>query len=356
MRALEVVEGDHPVGEDEEGVRQRRGVGAGALAVGLQLVAEVAGEAAVEVEGKVVGEVAQAPHLAREVVEDRLVQDPRLAAGADGQLAAVDVVGDRRPERPGGVAHEGEAGAAVEHVAVEPEGVGAGAVEVGEGALGVAGGVEALDPQLEPRAAGDRAARRARVEAHGARLAAAGVLDREVAEAGQHRPPVLGADRLGMELQAPLRPLAVGDRHQDPVAGPGDALQRRRQRLLDAERVVADDLELARQAGEDARVLVGDGADPAVHRLRGVDDLGAVHRAEALVAEADAEQRHLGVADRVGADAEVLLAVGVAGPRRDHDVVEVAARAPAPPSSARRCGRRSALRRWPRRAAGRGCR
>ena len=41
------------------------------------------------------------------------------------------------------------------------------------------------------------------------------------------------------------------------------------------------------------------------------------------MAEADAEQRHRRAADRLGADAEVLGAVGPPGPGRDDDVVEV---------------------------------
>ena len=51
--ALLVIEGDQAVGEDEGGVGGRGAVGGGAAALGLELVAEVAGEAAVEVEGQV---------------------------------------------------------------------------------------------------------------------------------------------------------------------------------------------------------------------------------------------------------------------------------------------------------------
>ena len=64
MRLLEVVERDQPVGEDERGVGQSvASYGQVAVAVGLELVAEVADEAAVEVERQVVREVAQAAHL-----------------------------------------------------------------------------------------------------------------------------------------------------------------------------------------------------------------------------------------------------------------------------------------------------
>ena len=146
-----MVEGDQPVGEDEGGVGHRGPVGAAAFAVGLQLVAEVADEAAVEVERQVVGEIAQAPHLPAQVVEDRLGQHLGLAAPLDAHLTGADVVGDRRAERPATGAHEGEAGALVEPAAVEPEGVGAVAVEVDEGALGVVEGVQPLHLQLELR-------------------------------------------------------------------------------------------------------------------------------------------------------------------------------------------------------------
>jgi allophanate hydrolase subunit 2 len=53
--SLLVVEGEDAVGEQEDGVRQRRPVDDRAAAVGLQLVAEVADEPAVEVERELLG-------------------------------------------------------------------------------------------------------------------------------------------------------------------------------------------------------------------------------------------------------------------------------------------------------------
>ena len=91
---LLVVEGDEAVGEDEGGVGVRGAVGVGAGAVGFELIAEVADEAAVEVEGEVGGEGAQALELALEVVEDRLGQDFGLPPALDRDLLGVDVVGD----------------------------------------------------------------------------------------------------------------------------------------------------------------------------------------------------------------------------------------------------------------------
>ena len=63
--------------------------------------------------------------------------------------------------------------------------------------------------------------------------------------------------------------------HQHAVAGPRRALELLRQRLGDAERVVAHHLEVLRDAGEQRRVVVVDGAEPAVHHLGRVHDLAA---------------------------------------------------------------------------------
>ena len=204
------------------------------------------------------------------------------------------------------------------------------AVQVDERALGVVEAIEPLDLQLKPRTLlGSPACARC-LERHpdraGALPALAGRLLGEIAEVGEQAAPVLGRDRLGMELHPPQRPPAVGHRHQHPVARPGDRLELVRKRLRDAERVVAHRLELARDPGEERRVLVDDGAQAAVHHLRRVHDLRTGGPAEALVAEADAEQRHVGPQDGVRADAEVLLVVGAPRARRDDDVVDLPAR------------------------------
>ena len=72
--ALEAVEGDDAVGEDERRVGGRGFMGSVALAVRLQLVPEVTGETAVEVEGQVAGRDSKPARLAPEVVEDRLAE------------------------------------------------------------------------------------------------------------------------------------------------------------------------------------------------------------------------------------------------------------------------------------------
>src|SRR3712207_8739870 len=45
---------------------------------------------------------------------------------------------------------------------------------------------------------------------------------RQVAEVAHQRAPVLGGDRLGMELQAPQGPRAMLEPHDDPVGRPRD--------------------------------------------------------------------------------------------------------------------------------------
>ena len=112
------------------------------------------------------------------------------------------------------------------------------------------------------------------------------------------------------------------DRHQHPVARVRERLELGGQRLLHAQRVVADGLELARNPGEEGRAIVQHGADPAVHDLRRADDAAAVRPAEPLVAEAYPEQRDVGRTDGVRADAEVADVVRSARTRRDHDVLE----------------------------------
>jgi len=61
---------------------------------------------------------------------------------------------------------------------------------------------------------------------------------------------MLGGDRLGVELDSPLGAGAVFDRHWDAVAA-GDLVQGGRQRLGETERVVADRLKGAGDAGEE---------------------------------------------------------------------------------------------------------
>jgi hypothetical protein len=147
----------------------------------------------------------------------------------------------------------------------------------------------------------------------------------EVAEVGEEAGAVLSGDRLGVELDAPLGAVAVFDGHWDSVAG-GCLAQGARQWMAQGERVVTDSPERAGDACEERGAVVLDGGDAAVHGLGGLIDPSAFHPAQALQAEADAEQGAVAVADGVGADAEVLWSVRPPGARRDDDVVKIEAR------------------------------
>ena len=90
----------------------------------------------------------------------------------------------------------------------------------------------------------------------------------QIAEVLDELAPVVGADRLGVELHAPQRPFAMRDAHHDAVGRPGRDLEALGQRLRRAQRVVADRLEPLRDAGEERRLVMEDLAQPAVHHLR----------------------------------------------------------------------------------------
>src|SRR3954451_13721177 len=109
-------------------------------------------------------------------------------------------------------------------------------------------------------------------------------LGKEVAE---QRLAVRRQHRLGMELDALARQLAVTDRHHG-VARPRRHLKRGRQLRVHDERVVAAGHERGFEAAEDRPAVVLDGRRLAVHRLAAHDPAaeGLRHR---LVAEAHPE-------------------------------------------------------------------
>ena len=80
-------------------------------------------------------------------------------------------------------------------------------------------------------------------------------------------PPVLGGDRLGVELHAPQRARPVLEPHHDLVGRPRRHAQGRRHRA-DGQRVVAHGREALRDAGEQAAPVVMDLAEPPVHDRR----------------------------------------------------------------------------------------
>jgi hypothetical protein len=141
----------------------------------------------------------------------------------------------------------------------------------------------------------------------------------EPGEVGQQGAAVLGQDRLRVELHAPLRTGAVGDAHQHAVVGPRRGGQVLRE-VGHGQRVVADHVEVLRQTGEQARAVVPELGDPAVPGWRAAD-AGAVRQGQALVPEADAEQRQFRALDDLAADAEVGGHPRIAGAGGEHHAV-----------------------------------
>ena len=141
-------------------------------------------------------------------------------------------------------------------------------------------------------------------------------------EVGQQLVAVGAADRLGMELHAPQRQVAVAHAHHDAVVGPRQLLEVVRKRR-DRQRVVAHDVERRGNAREEVDALVPDGRDAPVHGLGRAAHLAAEELAEALVAEAHAEHRQTAVEDDAGAHTEVAVSVGPTRSGRDDGGIEL---------------------------------
>jgi len=103
---------------------------------------------------------------------------------------------------------------------------------------------------------------------------------------------LLAEHRLGMELQPHHGVLRVPDRHDRAVLRRGCHPQRSGQSLSrDDQRVVPGGAERVRNAGEDPATVVPNGRRLAVPWPRRTHDARAVRRTDALVPEADAEDR-----------------------------------------------------------------
>jgi hypothetical protein len=319
VRLLEaVVDDDEPVGQQQERVGQLGLVRRGRAAVGLQLVAEVADEAAVEVERQLGALRVQARELTAEVRQQRLVADAVGSRLRHRQLRSADAVAQLAAQLAVRRAHEREAREGrIDAAGVQPERGLAVAEDGGERALGVARAREhavrrphgAARARRRAAAGHDRAGRQGGAAAGRSRVAPRCHRD----EVRHELRAVLGADRLGMKLHAPGGPAAVADRHQRAVLGPGDGFQRGRQGRLDDQRVVAHGAEALGDPGEEAVAAVVDAADAAVDDRVAAHDGGAVDEREALVAEADAEHRDLALSQSGPADAQVALALGPPG-------------------------------------------
>src|SRR5215211_6264894 len=109
------------------------------------------------------------------------------------------------------------------------------------------------------------------------------------------------------------------------AAGGGCLAERWWERVLQGERVVAGGFEGAGDIGEEVGAVVLDLHYAAVHRLWRLRHLSPLPPTDALMAEADAEERLFAAADRLGGDAEVSRRVRAPRSRGDDDVVELQA-------------------------------
>ena len=107
-------------------------------------------------------------------------------------------------------------------------------------------------------------------------------------------------------------------------------MQLLRERLAHAQRVVANGAKIARDPGEQPRAVVQHDAEASVHHLGRLHDLRAFNPADALMPEAHSQQRDLGAANQLRAEAEVSGLLGAPRAGRDHDVVEAEAAQLAP--------------------------
>ena len=104
---------------------------------------------------------------------------------------------------------------------------------------------------------------------------------------------MLGQDRLGVELDAVDGEVAVGEAHDFAFGGfSGDFEAGGEGFAFDNEGVVAGGFEGARETGEDILASVENRRGFAVHEARSADDVAAVNLPNALVAEADTEDRN----------------------------------------------------------------
>ena len=111
------------------------------------------------------------------------------------------------------------------------------------------------------------------------------------------------------------RQRAMLHRHDQPVVGFGGDVQAVGEGgTVDDQRVIAGGLEGLWRSLENTLAGVGDHRQLAVHELRRAFDMAAKGLADRLMAEADAEQRHLGVAGRLDEIEADPASFGVQGP------------------------------------------
>ena len=116
----------------------------------------------------------------------------------------------------------------------------------------------------------------------------------KIEEIGEELMPVLRGDALGVELHAVHGIALVLQAHDHAVGGlRGDLQHVGKARPLDHEGVVARGGEVLRDAGKHALAAVMDLRQLAMHQGRRAHHAAAIDLADGLMAEADAEDRHL---------------------------------------------------------------
>ena len=141
--ALDVVEGDHAVGEDEGCVRQGRVVRGLSSALSLQLITEPTGKAAIELERQLGSSRRGLRKLIAQKIEDRFAPQFDLATPLDPHLTA-NVIGDRRSKWAAVIAHERESRPFSDSTAVQPERVLTFPIQAHERPLGIDQPIESL--------------------------------------------------------------------------------------------------------------------------------------------------------------------------------------------------------------------
>ena len=145
---------------------------------------------------------------------------------------------------------------------------------------------------------------------------------RQIAKVAQQLRAAFADDRFRMELHAPERARAVHQRHHQIVVAPGDLDKIIGQRALHGERMIARCQERRWQALQQAGLCVAHGRCLAMDRAWRADHRPTQHGGDALMAEADAEDRLFAVVEHVGANAEIIGPARMTGAGRDDDIVE----------------------------------
>src|SRR5580692_11502279 len=135
-----------------------------------------------------------------------------------------------------------------------------------------------------------------------------------------------------MELHAPDRKPDVPQGHHNAVRGPRDFPQLRRQRLADDERMIADRAESAGHPREQFVAIVQNFGGASMHWLGRLDYTAAKVLSDALVSQADADQREIAFGpfvcrfgDQARRNTEVARILRPAWAGRDDHAVELQA-------------------------------